>query len=496
MKKTNVILQAAIAGALFAMAGGAQAGTLTGTTVFATEIAGPTATAALAIQPGAIGYTFNTPGGIVINPTGTIYMYQRVSGGLFSTAPLAAQYVVSAGIAGLTFAPTLSADSTTVRIAITNGSTDNVTIGVGGTLTWTPIAGAINSVNTTLATAGGAVNMQASVGSTNIAAPNTGTALPADLDNGLSNTLAFATAAEAITGAVVASSAFTTPNVVETQRIDLTATSPASRFTAPGATLSNANSATVVNLGSVTFTDAAGTQSAAVPGDYTIAGQQANGTALSGTVTGSFKTGSTLTLSTNANCVAGAVAGATALAVNAALTDFTFTGATTPTTAVANYVCLTVPATTGAIPVTTPTATFSIAKATATDKVDNAAGTLYALQQNGATVDVRSYIPAATVGYTSFVRVINTGSVAAAITGQWVYEDGTTGPAATLIASHPGGGSTTLTSTQIEAALGAPTVIGNDRPRLRLTGPTNGLEAQSFFLTNANGNFSDATGAQ
>ena len=31
---------------------------------------------------------------------------------------------------------------------------------------------------------------------------------------------------------------------------------------------------------------------------------------------------------------------------------------------------------------------------------------------------------------------------------------------------------------------------------LRLTAPTNGMQAQSFFLTNANGNFSDATGAQ
>lgn len=486
MKKSNVILQAAIVGALFAMAGGAQAGTLTGTTVFATEIAGPTATAALAIQPGAIGYTFNTPGGIVINPSGTIYMYQRVSGGLFSTATLAAQYGVSAGITGLTFAPTLSTDSTTVRIAITNGNTDNVTIGVGGTVTWTPIAGAINSVNTTLATVGGAVNMQAAVATTS-SLPNTGTALPTDLDNGLSNTLAFATAAEAITSAVVASSAFT---VVETQKIDLTAISPGSRFTSGVSTTSTV----LANLGSVTFTDVAGRKINDGTTDYTIAGR-GTATTFSGTVTGSFKTGSTMILATNLACTTGITAGSAGV-LNAGLTTFTFSAGTLPTSATPVYVCLGAPATVGAIPVTTPTASFTFTKTTTTDAADSAAGTLYALTQNGASVDVRSYIPAATVGYTSFVRVINTGSVAAAITGQWVYEDGTTSTAATLIASHPAGGSTTLTSTQVEAALGAPTVIGNNRPRLRLTGPTNGLQAQSFFLTNANGNFSDATGAQ
>jgi len=498
MKKSNVILQAAIASALLAMAGGAQAGTLSGTATFATEIAGPTASTALAIRPVPVVYTFNTPGGIVINPGGIIYAYLRVSGSagtpIIAIAPTNASLGLSAGIAGIVATVgALSGDSTTLRITLTNTATVNQTIGVGGTLTWTPTVGSISGVNTALATAGGTISVQGSVASSSAGtAMNTGTALLADLDNGLSNTLAIATSAEAVTAAVAASSGFA---VVETQKIDLTATSPGSRFTAPGGTLSNANATGLLNLGSVTFTNTAGTQ-AVIDGttDYVIA-TQGTATTQSGTVTGSFKTGSVAFLASDLACTTGIAAGSNGV-LNTALTTFTFTAGTLPTTAVAEYVCLTAPATTGAIPVTTPTASFTFTKTTTTDAADTASGTLYALTQNGSTVDVRSYIPAVTVGYTSFERIINSGGVAATVTGQWLYENGTTSTAATLITPALAiGGATTLTSTQIEAALGAPTAtIGNNRPRLRLTAATNGLQAQWFFLNPSN-DFSTMHGA-
>jgi len=148
----------------------------------------------------------------------------------------------------------------------------------------------------------------------------------------------------------------------------------------------------------------------------------------------------------------------------------------------------------------TPTIAAAVSRTISGTAVDSAnalaATNLWALAKNGSTVDVRSYIPVAGTGYTSFVRVINTGAVSAAVTGQYLYQDGTTSTAATLT-TLAAGGSVTLTSAQVEAALGAPTAsIGSNRPRLRLTAPTNGLNAQSFILTNANGNFSDATGAQ
>jgi hypothetical protein len=107
----------------------------------------------------------------------------------------------------------------------------------------------------------------------------------------------------------------------------------------------------------------------------------------------------------------------------------------------------------------------------------------YALNTNGQTVDVKSYIPAGTTGYSSFVRVINSGAVDAAVNGQWLNQDGTTSTGATL-GTIKAGGSITWTSTEIEAALGAPSATANSqvRPRLRLTAPTSGLQAQSFFL--------------
>ena len=75
MKKRNLFLQTAIASTLVVLAAGAQAGVMSGTAAYATENFGPTATAALAIRPPAVTYTFNTPGGIVINGGVIIYAY-------------------------------------------------------------------------------------------------------------------------------------------------------------------------------------------------------------------------------------------------------------------------------------------------------------------------------------------------------------------------------------------------------------------------------------
>lgn len=492
MKKSNVVLQAAVAGAFLAMAGGVQAGTLSqaGANRFAVEVFGPTATSALAITATPVVYTFNTPGGIVVNPSGTIYTYHRIAGGTLAIDPLAAQYTLGGGITGLTAAVgSVSGDKTTVQITLNNSTTDNVVIGVGGTLTWTPTAGSIKDVNTTLATVGGAVSMQASVASSAVTA-NTGTALPADLDNGLSTALNIAVGAQAITGTVTASSSLA---IVETQRVDLTATAPGSRFTTPGATLSNANSATVVNLGAFKFTDSATTammkDGATV---YSVANSQTV-TTLSGTVTGSFKGTSTMTIATDVTCTTAIVAGA-AGTLNTALTTFTFTGGTIPATATNNYLCYTVPATTAQIPLGTPTASFTFGKATGTDAATTAAGSLYTLQYNGSQVDVRNYVPAAVTGWTTILRIINTGTVSAAISGAVIDETtGVAGTAAVLVPALASGGAATLNATEIEAALG--TMADTARPRIRITAPTNGMDVQTYVF-NPNGNFSIIHGSE
>lgn len=101
--------------------------------------------------------------------------------------------------------------------------------------------------------------------------------------------------------------------------------------------------------------------------------------------------------------------------------------------------------------------------------------------RNGSQVEVRTYVPVGTPGYTGAVRMINAGTMSAPVTGQWVYQDGTLGAAISLI-TLPAAGSETLSASQIEAILGAPTPIGGNRPRLRLISPSTSLQAQSFLL--------------
>jgi len=115
---------------------------------------------------------------------------------------------------------------------------------------------------------------------------------------------------------------------------------------------------------------------------------------------------------------------------------------------------------------------------------------------SGTSVDVRTYVPAADAGsgYTSYLRVINTGITATTVTAALV--DGITGAAGsagTLIASLPAGGASTLTSSQVEAALGT-TIVSGSRPRIRITGSTV-LEVQSF-LTQPGGAFTEVSGGQ
>jgi len=115
---------------------------------------------------------------------------------------------------------------------------------------------------------------------------------------------------------------------------------------------------------------------------------------------------------------------------------------------------------------------------------------------SGTSIDVRTYVPAADAGsgYTSYLRVINSGVVATPVTIALV--DGVTGVVGspgTLISSLPPGGATTLNSSQVEAALGIPIPSGI-RPRIRITGSTI-LNVQSF-LTQPGGAFAEVSGGQ
>ena len=100
----------------------------------------------------------------------------------------------------------------------------------------------------------------------------------------------------------------------------------------------------------------------------------------------------------------------------------------------------------------------------------------------GSTIDVPSYVPAASAAYKTFLRIINTTATATPVTATLL--DGTTGVAgasATVISSLPGLAVSTLSATQIEALLGV-SIAANDRPRLRISSAGTGLEVQSFLL--------------
>jgi len=514
MKKSNVILQAAVASALLVMVGSASAGTLStavaGGTKFATEDFGATTTAATAIVPGAVTYTIGTTNGIVINAGGKIYLTIRLANGTFAAAPAVGTITgttlaVGGAGNGVVGAGVLSSDSTTVMYPVT--FTAAATLGVGSTLVYTPAAGNITGVNTALATTGNAVTAAASlsaitpvvVAPSTTTAPNTGTAQAADIDGPIA-TAPIAVSSLAINAAV---SALTGANPVAGSKvqIDLTATPVSSKYVTTSSTGTTA-AATVAALGSVTLTDAT---TVAYQIDGATAYNTAAGLAAAGALVidvtpdagKSFPVGSQVFLDvTSAAC--GAPLGTTG--ISAALTATTAAAKVTLTVPAVNeaasaapyWVCVNSPSAGNVAAPITPTITATLTSAIATSKTTTVTGTGYALGYNGSQYDVRNYVPAAATGYNTFVRVINTGSVSAAVSVALINDAGTVGTSGVL-GTLAGGASTNFSPAQIEAVTGA--VASTSRPRLRVTAPTNGLNVQTF-LAQPNGTISDMTGAQ
>ena len=104
-----------------------------------------------------------------------------------------------------------------------------------------------------------------------------------------------------------------------------------------------------------------------------------------------------------------------------------------------------------------------------------------------ATADVRSYVPAenASVGYNSYLRVINIGDVATPVSIAVISgATGTVGSSKQLTASLPVAAAITFSAQQVEAALGL-TLPAGDRPRIRVT--TNSLVEIQSFMSNPGG---------
>ncbi|MBV8502047.1 MAG: hypothetical protein JO006_10035 [Paucibacter sp.] len=511
MKKLNLIA----ASAALLVAGMANAGTLAsataGGTLFAVEDFGPTTTAATGITPGAITYTIGTTNGIVINAGGKIYLTVRLAGGTWSAAPAVgtiggtALAVGGAGN-GVVSAPTLSSDGTTAVYTVTY--TAGVTLGVGSTFTYTPAALSVLGTKSALGTVGGTVSASVSLSAitpvvqapSTTYAPNTGTAQAADIDGPVGT----AVIAKTVQGVTLSTSSLP----AYTGRIDLTASPAASKYAllaAPGVAVPAA-------LGSVTATDAttAGNAlngSTAVNTAAAVAGPT---NALSVVVTPgtnqAFPIGATLYLDITSSACGAPVAGTTSAAVTSTTTTTAITltlPSASTTTGVPAFICMTAPsAGNTATPLTVtlnPQLNFTLT--TATSGIDSATGTGFALGYNGSSYTLNTYFPAAIsqYGYSTYTRVVNTGSVAANVSA--AYVDGTTGltgTSAVIATSLQPGAAVLLNNTTIEAALaaaGAAAPAVNARPRLNITAPTNGLRVQNF-VQSANGTFTEVSSQQ
>lgn len=498
MKKLSLIC-----GSIAVLCGGAaNAGTLTAATSggipFAAEMFSASASFAATddIVPAVATYTVGTTNGIVVNPGGTLYFTVRLAGGTFKAAPLAGSLTgtalnVGGANNGVPAAAVLSSDKTTATWAVT--FTAAATLGVGSTFVYTPPAlGAATSivgVKSALATVGGKVTATASmsaitpvvVAPSTTTAPNTGTAQASDIDGPIGS----ADLAVSVQG--IATAISNLPGY--TGRIDLTASTPGNNY----ALLATPGTAVVAKLGSVTFTDrtTAGNSYNGTTAVTVAAAKTASSTTIQVTPGAgqAFPVGSVLSVSSAGDqCV-------TQVGALAAFTAVTSTAAATLTVPAANTIsgtpieiCLSKPSGTNvASPITASiVGTLSVVAIDAKGGSTTATGNGYSLILNGSQVDVATYYPNAlsAFGYGSYFRIVNTGTVPAVISGSFVPTTGGAGGSYPVSSSVPAGGAVTLTGAQIEAILGAPT--SSDRPRLRLSAPTNSMQVQ-YFLQNPNG---------
>ena len=482
--KTNALLAAALLAAF-----GANAGTLTpavaGGTVFAAEaFQGATATDAnTAITPGAVTYAVATTGGIVVNDGGSIYYYVRLSNGKFAGTPTAAEITGTVPtLLGTTAVVGVSADKTTLLVKLTNSSGGTVNIGVGGTIVYTPASGAIDTVKTALATAGGTVSATGSLSAlAATAAPDATTAQPSDVDGSPANAV-IAKSVQAITASVS-----NLPS--NTDKIDLTVTPPASAYT-PNA---------YARLGSVTFTEVAA-QNPNGTTAFTIALANAVGTAtvVATPASGqSFPEGATLKVGAATCADLGSPSSTKTFdATNASAAA----SLTVPIASVASgtplYLCLSAPGSgKTASPITANiTAELLNNVVVATAGKTTTAGAGYALKYNGTQIDVTNYVPAAVTGWEQYIRVANSGALAAPVTAAFIDEaTGAVGTSAVIISSLPAGAVKNLKASDIEAALGAQ--ADSKRPRLRITAPSNSLTVQNMLFT-PNGSFTNNSSQQ
>jgi len=542
VKKRNLILQAAVAGLFCAVTLSANASGSTANAVGnSAQIATQAVTATSIIGSGSLTYTVS---GVI--PAGSYYVYVQLgSSATFYLGSGTPNYTVDA--AALTIGNlgggTASVGGTgTILSGATNivafPVTVSAAIGPNATFTFKPvtntageggIAGAASSV------VGGSLSATMSLG----AFSSYSSSLTAIVtDEAQAATAPIATFVNGLNAAALSSGSFGSSTTAPSAAFAGSAEKALINVLggATGVSLTgNVNvpaSTELLDLGGFYFVDVSTNAASAPPfggnasSTFNIANDYAGGT-ISGTITaptGFFnvanQTGGQVFISTASACstssaVASIATGGATATFSLAAPAGTAVSATDISVGIGAaaaskiigplYVCVQAPATNATQWVSgTPSLVASLAAPTinAVSAINIAATPLYDLLSNGGSAYVREYIPASVQGYTTFIRVINTGSVAANINAAIVSDvTGKTGVQGVVATAVPPNGAVTLSSSQIEAAIVAATGVApagtagaasGFRPRLFVSAPTT-IAVQSF-ISDANGNFSEVSG--
>ena len=476
-KMSRTVVSAAV---LVTLAAAASAGTVTMTAQNVAQEAfgtGVDATTPVVIPASTtLGYQFSTPGGIVINPGGTIHVTLTAANAKFSSAGTVNLPTGTGGT--LVGTATVDPVSGVIDIALSNGSTatSNAVIGVGAivSINGASVVNAMGLATGTAVTASGSVGVAAG-----------GAELEA-----ASSAKPIITSLQAVSVAAAAAA--------ETAKIDVTTTTTADI----GKVLVGQISATanVETLGSVTFTNstvpASNLAGTAIVDLGNTTAYPATNTPVTYTLSlasGAFSAGATYSLATGSCGTTGTSVTSTQAptTIAASTTTVTLSSLGVPVSGTPILVCATFPGNATITPYKANLA--AVLTGTGSYLGETLAATpMYDLGYNGASVTVRNYIPSGVTGYIQTVRLINTGNSTATAFVSLI--DDTTGVATTPVAvgsPMAPGSAQRLSQAAIETAVGP--IAATARPRLRFTAATSTIEAQSFF-NNANGAYTNLVG--
>ena len=434
-------------------------------------IGGVTYTSSTVATPSdTLVYSFTIPTGAIYGLGSNFYFGSDVAVGGLTAAP---------GIAGSTTGATTAATS---RIGYLTGL--SAALGMGSFIDCAPFVG-------------GEVKVKAIIG--NSTGGQTDTIAPADPEKVLLKS------ALGVAIDVTASA--------DTTKIDATGASSKSFTGANAAAVGSTGAVTnAANLATLKLTTAAPVTTDISGVAYNVASTYVAANTLRLTVVGDFS-GQTaavgrFSLAPAANCSGAAVAANTVTldtAKTTATVDFTGTNAALPASGVAAYLCYTPSNAVVLVPAAfTVSATFLDATPAAFNYGKLSAGGVcpavtWNSALNASKVIVRNYSSAAAnaYGWNQYTRIINSGTVDAAVTGYYQYGDGSVGTEKQIVSMVKKGGNVTIQNTAIEALLGAPVQPAGvtTNPRLVIQSPTSALRVQNYIVM-PNGAWFEASAAQ